>query len=69
MTGLAEEALRGQAGVVRAVAGGACSVFLPHDDRVVTLPAAHLAPLVPQSGDRVKVGTTTLRQIVPCIRT
>ncbi|CAH2067692.1 unnamed protein product, partial [Iphiclides podalirius] len=51
----AEEALRGLSGVVRSVAAGACAVYLPHDDRLVSLPPALLEPVVPQSGDRVKV--------------
>ncbi|KAL4704654.1 hypothetical protein ACJJTC_013438 [Scirpophaga incertulas] len=50
-----DAALAGQAGVLRGVSGGTCAVYLPREDRVLSLPAHLLEPVVPQSGDRVKV--------------
>lgn len=32
-----------------------CSVFLPEEDRVVTIMCDHLDPVVPQRGDAFKV--------------
>lgn len=42
-------------GVVRGVAGAGVSVWLPAEDRVLTLPASTLEPVLPQRDDRVKV--------------
>lgn len=53
--GAGGEALAGQLGVVRGLSGGSCAVYLPGEDRVVSLPAAALEPVVPQRNDRVKV--------------
>lgn len=50
-----EAALRGQAGAVRGVSGGTAAVFLPAEDRVVSVPARLLEPAPPARGDRVKV--------------
>lgn len=53
--GGAEPGLRGQAGALRSVSGATCAVYLPLEDRVLNLPAHLLEPVVPHSGDRVKV--------------
>lgn len=45
----------GQAGVVRGVSGGAVALYVPAEERVVTVPAAALEPAVPAAGDRVRV--------------
>ncbi|KAM3957705.1 transcription elongation factor subunit Spt5 [Aphomia sociella] len=50
-----DAALAGQAGVLRGVSGGMCAVYVPHEDRVVNVLADLLEPVVPQSGDKVKV--------------
>lgn len=50
-----ESGLCGQLAVVRGVNSGACSVFLPDEDRVMTLSAEFLQPVVPSRGDKVKV--------------
>jgi len=47
--------LCGQVGVIRGVTPGMCSVFLPDEDRTVSIAAEHLQPVQPSRGDRVKV--------------
>jgi len=47
--------LCGQLGVVRGVIPGHCSVYLHDEERVVTIPASDLGPVVPSRGDKVKV--------------
>jgi len=47
--------LCGQLGVVRGVIPGHCSVYLHEEERVVTIPACDLDPVVPSRGDKVKV--------------
>ncbi|KAL9705559.1 hypothetical protein quinque_009077 [Culex quinquefasciatus] len=48
--------LAGQTGFIRTVTSGACSVFLPEEDRVVTVLSNNLEPVVPTvAGDRFKV--------------
>jgi len=37
---------------------GMCSVFLPAEDKVVSIPCEHLEPVQPEKGD--KVGTPQL---------
>lgn len=50
-----DDALAGQSGVVRGLSAGMCALYLPQEDRVVNVLADLLEPVVPQSGDRVKV--------------
>lgn len=50
-----DAALAGQAGVLRGLSGGMCAVYVPAEDRVVNVLADVLEPVVPQSGDKVKV--------------
>ncbi|CAH0748696.1 unnamed protein product [Diatraea saccharalis] len=50
-----DAALAGQAGVLRGLSAGMCAVYLPLEDRVVNVLADLLEPVVPQSGDKVKV--------------
>lgn len=50
-----DDALAGQTGVVRGLSAGMCALYLPLEDRVVNVLADLLEPVVPQSGDRVKV--------------
>ena len=47
--------LCGQVGIIRGVTPGMCSVFLPDEDRTVSIAAEHLQPVQPSRGDRVKV--------------
>jgi len=47
--------LSGQTGVIRGISGGMCSLFLPAEDRVVTVAGELLEPVVPQRRDRVKI--------------
>ncbi|XP_058819895.1 transcription elongation factor SPT5 [Topomyia yanbarensis] len=47
--------LAGQIGFIRTVNSGVCSVFLPEEDRVVTVLSNNLEPVVPNAGDRFKV--------------
>jgi len=47
--------LCGQIGIIRGVTPGMCSVFLPDEDRTVSIAAEHLQPVQPSRGDRVKV--------------
>ncbi|XP_045760597.1 transcription elongation factor SPT5 [Maniola jurtina] len=51
----AEPSLRGQTGALRGVSGTSCTVLLSQEDRVLNIPSHLLEPVVPQSGDRVKV--------------
>lgn len=50
-----DSGLIGQIGEIRGVSGGMCSVFLPEEERVVNILGAHLEPVTPAQGDRVKV--------------
>lgn len=47
--------LVGQTGVIQSISGALCSVFLPEEDRVVTIMSDHLDPVTPQRGDEFKV--------------
>lgn len=47
--------LAGQTGLVRTVNSGVCSVFLPDEDRVVTVAANNLEPVPPMAKDMFKV--------------
>nr|XP_018906606.1 PREDICTED: transcription elongation factor SPT5-like [Bemisia tabaci] len=49
--------LAGQNGIVRNISEGSgmCSLFLPEEDRIVELECDYLEPVVPQTGDEVKV--------------
>eukprot|EP00094_Tigriopus_californicus_P005339 TCALIF_05148-PA protein Name:"Similar to SUPT5H Transcription elongation factor SPT5 (Homo sapiens)" AED:0.12 eAED:0.12 QI:0/0.33/0.3/1/0.77/0.8/10/0/1058 len=47
--------LCGQVGVIRGVTPGMSSVFLPDEDRTVSIPPEHLQPVVPVRGNKVKV--------------
>ena len=50
-----DSGLCGQTGVVRGVTPGMCSVFLPDEDRTVSIAPDHLAPVQPARNDKVKV--------------
>lgn len=50
-----DEDLIGQHGIIRAVTGPICSVFLPKEDRVVSILSSNLEPVEPQQGQMVKV--------------
>lgn len=45
----------GQTGVIRTVNNGACSVFLPEEDRVVSVVSENLEPVLPQNKDHFKM--------------
>jgi transcription elongation factor SPT5 len=47
--------LSGQTGYIRTVNNGNCSVFLPAEDRVVTVLSENLEPVEPSVGDHFKV--------------
>lgn len=51
----ADSNLRGQTGFITTVTNGSCSVFLPIEDRVITLPSHSLEPVVPQVKDQCKL--------------
>ena len=51
----ADSNLRGQTGYITTVNNGACSVFLPDEDRVITLPSQHLEPVAPSVQDQFKL--------------
>ncbi|XP_013417126.1 transcription elongation factor SPT5 [Lingula anatina] len=44
-----------QIGVIRGISAGMCSLFLPEDEKVITVSCEQLEPVVPTKGDRVKV--------------
>lgn len=50
-----DQGLVGQTGIVRTVTGNICSVFLPQEDRNVSVDAAQLGPVLPGVGDDFKV--------------
>ena len=50
-----DSGLCGQTGVVRGVTPGMCSVFLPDEDRTVSIAPDHLAPVQPTRNNKVKV--------------
>lgn len=39
---------------VTCIQGGMCTVFIPDDDRVVSIAIEHLEPVQPNKGDRVR---------------
>lgn len=45
--------LQGQTGIVRTVNNGVCSVFLPEEDRSVSVVSQHLEPVMPTSRDDI----------------
>lgn len=47
--------LAGQTGIIRTVNNGACAVFLPEEDRVVTVLSENLEPVLPQPKDHFKL--------------
>lgn len=49
-----DEDLIGQHGVIRSISGAMCSVFLPKEDRVVSILSSNLEPVEPQKGQMVK---------------
>lgn len=56
--------LAGQTGIVRTVNSNVCSVFLPDEDRVVTVAANNLEPVPPRPKDFFKVITGDHREQV-----
>lgn len=44
-----------QAGVIRNISGGMCTLFIPDQDKVISVASEHLEPICPEKGDRVKV--------------
>nr|XP_037877730.1 transcription elongation factor SPT5 isoform X2 [Bombyx mori] len=51
----AADGLAAQTAVVRATGGGSCALYLPAEERVVSVPPDLLEPVLPQAGERVKV--------------
>ena len=49
-----DRALNGQIGYIKTVNNGACSVFLPDEDRVISLTSQYLEPVMPQPQDHFK---------------
>jgi hypothetical protein len=47
--------LRGQIGEIRTVTNQTCSIFLPDEDRVMTVPSSQLEPVTPQLQDPCKL--------------
>ncbi|XP_040298487.1 transcription elongation factor SPT5 isoform X1 [Bufo bufo] len=45
----------GQAGIIRSVTGGLCSVLLQDSDKVISISGDHLEPVTPTKNSRVKV--------------
>lgn len=48
-----DEDLIGQHGTIRNVSGAMCSVFLPKEDRVVSILSSNIEPVKPMKGDNV----------------
>lgn len=44
-----------QTGVIRSLTGGMCSVFLPDEDKVISIGCEHLEPVLPEKNDKAKV--------------
>lgn len=51
----ADSNLRGQIGYINTVNNGSCSVFLPQEDRVMSLPFSQLEPVMPNIQDQFKL--------------
>lgn len=49
-----DEDLIGQHGIIRSISGAMCSVFLPKEDRVVSILSTNIEPVEPQTGDMVR---------------
>lgn len=47
--------LANQTGIIRGTSGITSSVYLPSEDRVVTINSEHLEPVTPAAGERIKV--------------
>lgn len=41
--------------MIRDVSPGMCSIFLPDEDRVVSIPPEHIQPIPPVRSDKVRV--------------
>lgn len=52
---IADSDLAGQTGIIRDVSEATCSVYLPEEERVVTIENDNLEPIMPKSNDYVKV--------------
>jgi transcription elongation factor SPT5 len=50
-----DSALIHQTGIIRNISGGMCTLFLPEEDKVISVASEHLEPVLPDKGDRVKV--------------
>ena len=48
-----DEDLIGQHGIIRSISGAMCSVFLPKEDRVVSILSSNIEPVQPSPRDRV----------------
>lgn len=51
----ADSKLRGQIGEIRTVTNHTCSIFLPEEDRVMTVPSSQLEAVIPQVQDPFKL--------------
>lgn len=47
--------LAGQIGYITSISGNVTNVFLPQEDRCVSVPSSELQPVAPESGERYKV--------------
>ncbi|XP_050528821.1 transcription elongation factor SPT5 [Daktulosphaira vitifoliae] len=52
---IADSDLAGQTGIIRDVSEATCSVYLPEEERVVTIENENLEPVMPKPSDYVKV--------------
>lgn len=52
---IADSDLAGQSGIIRDVSEATCSVYLPEEERVVTIENDNLEPIMPKPSDYVKV--------------
>lgn len=50
-----DPALIHQSGIIRNISGGMCTLFVPEEDKVISVAGEHLEPVYPTKGDRVKV--------------
>src|SRR5699024_10046711 len=48
-----DEDLIGQHGIIRSISGAMCSVFLPKEDRVVSILSSNIEPVEPSPNDMV----------------
>lgn len=64
-----DQALIGQTGIIRTVSNQMCSVYLPVEDRSVSVDSEHLEPVYPAMGEEFKAISGEHREAVGRVHT